>query len=549
MMIRKEFRPDAQTTLRLLRPLIVGTGLLGCASLLVWITGFVDNFFAPWDGLYLIVVSVLAELALARGGQPQKVAGGFIAAAIQPVFYYALLYGPTSPTLGLFAPLLVLTALLGGHGYLPYALGLVLLFIVASAVYNQLGWTNADSIAVDLAVRLTVFWAALALASGGLAWLFARTLYHSIQVATGQRASLTRSAGLLTRAGSLEHIQQNVLQSIADQLSARWGTLFLLEGDQLAAAGGIDNGRASTGAPSRMQPRQAGQVPIWQEMRTRREPLMITESASTPGLPDHNPNTALYLPLLAGDDLIGMLAINRLSRRRFTPDEVDLAAALAAQMALAIQLTRLAGQARESALLAERNRMAREIHDSLAQGFTGIVIQLEAAEDVLDMGDARAAAAHLERARQLARGSLAEARRSVWALRSQALADRSLPQAIQGVVLTLLDGTPTTGAVVCEGDVIALDEPTEHALLRVTQEAVTNALRHARPAQIRVAMRYASTGLGLTIRDDGAGFDPDAVRGGFGLQGMRERIEQTGGTLTLESAPGQGTTIHVEVGA
>jgi signal transduction histidine kinase len=220
-----------------------------------------------------------------------------------------------------------------------------------------------------------------------------------------------------------------------------------------------------------------------------------------------------------------------------------------------------AEQAREYAVLQERNRLAREIHDTLAQGFTGIVIQLEAAEDSLH-DDPQEAQAHIARARTLARESLAEARRSVQALRPHLLEQRDLSFALKYYVEQMTAGTPVLAEVIVEGTPPpTLPTDTERHLLRVGLEALTNTLKHANARHVRVRLAFSSDGVYLSVTDDGNGFDTkaawigadsllrdkDAAEQGFGLAAMRERAERIGGRLRVESTPGKGCTVSLTI--
>ncbi|MBT2382341.1 sensor histidine kinase [Streptomyces sp. ISL-11] len=199
----------------------------------------------------------------------------------------------------------------------------------------------------------------------------------------------------------------------------------------------------------------------------------------------------------------------------------------------------LAAAQREAGRLAERQRLAREIHDTLAQGLSSIVLLARAAETA-DTGTARA------RMREVARtasDNLAEARRFVQALTPPALDDATLPEALRRVTARALP----TAAFHLDGEPCALPVETEVALLRLTQEALTNVARHARADRAAVTLSYLDGQVTLDVYDDGVGFTPDAPaadgRRTFGLHGMRERITELGGTLTVESAPGEGTAV------
>jgi signal transduction histidine kinase len=208
---------------------------------------------------------------------------------------------------------------------------------------------------------------------------------------------------------------------------------------------------------------------------------------------------------------------------------------------------KLMAQLQESAILEERNRMAGEIHDTLAQGFTGIVVQLEAAEDIL-AEDAEVAKGHLDRARKLARQSLADARRSVLALRAPELKAGGLSSAVNQFIEQVAGGTSTRVESAIQGAPYALPTEVEYGLLRICQEAVVNALRHAKAGKIHIELIYEPVGLRLTVEDDGQGFDPrlSEVGGGFGLVGMQERARRIGVNLEVRSQPGAGTCIGAE---
>ena len=233
----------------------------------------------------------------------------------------------------------------------------------------------------------------------------------------------------------------------------------------------------------------------------------------------------------------------------------DRVAARTAELAranLALQgeiVERERAEAREHTVVAEeRTRIAREIHDTLAQGFTGIVIQLEAAEDVL-VEQPEEARLHVLQARTLARESLAEARRSVWALRPLALGAEDLAYAFLHLVKKLSESSGTPIGFTLRGVLRPLNEDLEHHLLRIGQEALTNTLKHAKATEIRVTLTCGDDSIGLSVEDQGDGFEVHSLRDrrGLGLRGMQERADSLGGTLTITSTPGQGTRVEVVV--
>ncbi len=201
-------------------------------------------------------------------------------------------------------------------------------------------------------------------------------------------------------------------------------------------------------------------------------------------------------------------------------------------------------------VLEERARLAREIHDTLAQGFVGVSSQLDAVALTL-REHTDLAARHLELARKMARHSLTEARRSVMDLRDSALEGQELPAALSEAARQWTAGSPVRVQVDVSGNGRKLPEEMEQNLLRIAQEAVTNTVKHAHANEVRIRLAVDPGQLSMVVSDDGAGFEQsDAfseIGGHFGLLGMRERAERLGGELHLESQPGQGTKVEVRV--
>jgi signal transduction histidine kinase len=222
-----------------------------------------------------------------------------------------------------------------------------------------------------------------------------------------------------------------------------------------------------------------------------------------------------------------------------------LAAALAAAWAI-YQLRLRQIRSRFALVLEERARLAREIHDTLAQGFVGISSQLDAVAMCMPE-NATPARSYLD----MARHSLTEARRSVMDLRASALDGQNLAAAIESGTRLWTAGSGVEVAVKVTGTGSKLPEEMEQHLLRIAQEAVTNALKHAGASRIGVSLHLAAHNLHLRIGDNGRGFNQQDVfssrAGHFGLIGMRERAERLGGELRLESNPGAGTEVEVTV--
>ena len=203
-------------------------------------------------------------------------------------------------------------------------------------------------------------------------------------------------------------------------------------------------------------------------------------------------------------------------------------------------------QTRWSTILEERARMARDVHDTLAQGFTGIILNLEAAEETCaDLP--KEARDRIARARDVARSSLEEARRSVLALSSPLPVNGDLRGAIRELVDRCRLSTKTEVEFSTRGTAVRFARPVAEDLLRIVQQAVDNALKHARASSIRIEIAFHKKEVRLQIKDDGKGFDVRTVRRGVGLVGMRERAKEIGGRFTLNSKPGKGTRIEVTI--
>jgi signal transduction histidine kinase len=206
--------------------------------------------------------------------------------------------------------------------------------------------------------------------------------------------------------------------------------------------------------------------------------------------------------------------------------------------------TELAAAQREAGRLAERQRLAGDIHDTLAQGFTSILMLIQAAQADLDGSHPRAGR-HLDLAARTARENLAEARALVADLAPAQLDDGTLPDALRR--LSREPGADASFAL--SGTPRPLPMATEVVLLRVCQEALANVRKHAGAHTATVRLDYDPDAIRLEVSDDGAGFDPARVNGGYGLRGMRTRVAEAGGTLSVRSAPGAGTHVSAMVPA
>jgi signal transduction histidine kinase len=259
--------------------------------------------------------------------------------------------------------------------------------------------------------------------------------------------------------------------------------------------------------------------------------------------------TVVY-PMIFGGRSVGFLAMS-FRRNAEEVTRSGLLVALAQQATLAVQLTRLAYSAKEAAVLMERTRIGQEIHDGLAQAFTGILLQLGAVEEFPSCRKRGSElAVTLSRIRELARDGLAEARRSVMALRL----DQTRRAGLELALRQLAERSTVPGGVTCTfeggGITTGLKPEHEHELLRIAQEALSNAVRHARPRAVTITMSEESGHWTLAVADDGVGMEQSpelSARQGFGLASMRQRASAIGGDWRIESQAGRGTRVSVRM--
>ncbi len=410
----------------------------------------------------------------------------------------------------------------------------------------------------------------------------AESLRASELLARGQLEALTHTLDALAQESDPDRLLEHVLRTIIEKSDAHSASVWDREpdGDWLELFATIEDGRFQTRSgvihPAARLAMLAQDHPVWREIlhtglhaviEDIDQPIVrmsvgfgpnaiwhdiLDEADLAPAmmrfkshLREMGVHTILFVPMLVAGRVSGFIGIRFTLKRGFRQEEIELTRALAHQATLAIQLTRLSAQSRQSAVMAERNRMARDIHDTLAQGFTGVIVQLEAVEEAMSRNQGMKASGHLDRAGELARESLREARRSVQALRPQALEEKQLSEALKDLIEKMTRGTTMHAEFTLQGKRRKLPPEWETNLLRIGQEVLTNVLRHARASEFKVLLVFDSSEIRLELRDNGCGFNPQRKHEGFGLQGMRERAEGMGGRLTIQSAAGKGTAISI----
>jgi PAS domain S-box-containing protein len=382
------------------------------------------------------------------------------------------------------------------------------------------------------------------------------SLRASEQVARGQVEALTYSLDVLATASEPEKFLGKMLSTICRLLSGQSATLWLFDEptDSLILRLVVDSVSPvgfDREHPFIQNPRSWKENPVIQELFFAAGPIVCEDIGTDPRVNDQfreyftpkGTKKFLAVPTLVGGQVRGMITVSHGERAPYRTEEVGLMQALAHQVMLAIRLTEVGEQSRQAAVLAERNRMARDVHDTLAQGLTGVIVQLEAAKYAISEGDRKDADSHLGRAGELARRSLSEARRSVHALRPQALEKEHFWLALKGVVKSTTLGTTLHPTFETRGKVPVLPPAWQENLLRIGQEALSNTLKYAHARNFRTRLISNSKELVLELHDDGNGFQVKERHDGIGLIGMRERAEEMGGELKIVSSRGKGTTV------
>jgi signal transduction histidine kinase len=264
------------------------------------------------------------------------------------------------------------------------------------------------------------------------------------------------------------------------------------------------------------------------------------------GLPDTR--SELVVPLRVGDRVIGTLDVQSSELNAFSEEDQQVVQSLGDQVAVAIENARLYERSRELGVLEERNRLARELHDSVTQSLYAVSLYGDATDRQLKSGQVDMAAENVRKLRSTAREALGEMRLLVFELRPPILQEEGLVTALETRLEAVERRVGLQTAFHVEGKSRPPPE-VEEGLYRIALEALNNALKHAGARSITVSLKLDPRTASVEVVDDGIGFDPMAgcKSGGMGLRGMAERAEQMGGRLNVESEPGVGTTVRVEV--
>jgi two-component system, NarL family, sensor kinase len=254
------------------------------------------------------------------------------------------------------------------------------------------------------------------------------------------------------------------------------------------------------------------------------------------------------IPLYAGDEKLGVMNVASPDWQSLSPEDLQLLYTIGDLLSIAVERARLFARSAQLGAVEERNRLARELHDTIAQGLTATTLQIESADALLDLGsNAERARESLRRALSITQSNLEEARRSVLDLRAAPLEGRSLPEALRALVNEWEAETDAATRFQAVNGRRPLPPRVEVALYRICQEALTNVARHAEAERVTVRLIATTEQVQLIVEDDGRGFDASEAVDRHGLVGMNERTRMLGGTLDLRTRPGAGTRVQVTV--
>ena len=281
------------------------------------------------------------------------------------------------------------------------------------------------------------------------------------------------------------------------------------------------------------------------------KPLLLNDPNIQMQAYHRNPDlrTLLAVPLCVDDTILGALdVVNKPGG--FTDEDIQVMQLFADQAAIAIEHAQLHQQAEKLAVIEERQRLARELHDSVTQALYSVTLYADATRMALSAGRQEVASEHLQELRNMAREAMMDMRLLIFELHPPILEKEGLVTAVQTRLETVeaRSGLQTTLHV--EGEEIRLPLSIEEELYRIVQEALNNAVKHAKAQQVTIEFQYEDKRFCLEVRDDGSGFDPSIARqsGGMGLRGLKERVQRIGGQLVIESTLKKGTNLKVEIG-
>jgi signal transduction histidine kinase len=377
---------------------------------------------------------------------------------------------------------------------------------------------------------------------------------------TKELATLNAIAAVVSQSLDLNEILNAALDKAMETMRMEVGTAYSIEGEEgpdeakplvLAARRGL-----SAEFSERVGSRRLRGTAIQVAAEAHRPIVWLVTNYPDPRVKEalelEGVKQVINVPLVAKGKLVGAFNLGTRHERQVAPEEVSLLASIGQQIAVAVENAQLYEQAEQSAAMAERHRLSRELHDSVTQQLYSVMLYAEAAARLLMAGDTTTATEHLGELRDTAQEALREMRLLIFELRPLALDKIGLASALQA----RLDSVEVRGGMQTELRVDGVQDPArvpravEEELYHIAQEALNNVLKHSHARHVRVHLCFSDTETALEICDDGIGFaEAEMHEGGLGLSSLQERAAKIGGTLEIASTPGGGTTIRVQVRA
>lgn len=382
-------------------------------------------------------------------------------------------------------------------------------------------------------------------------------LEQRVEKRTEELTTLLRVSQQMTSTLDFEELLERVLTEVERIIEYAAASILILEDGQLRTVCHIGPASQETAARHRLSVERWGE--LWATMK-KGETLIISDTQADTPLAQTYRQVVRYLgdnfstirtwmgiPLIAGGHTIGALSIEHDQPHAYTSSQATMALAIANQAAIAIENARLYRQARRLAVMEERRRLARELHDSVSQALYSIALGTHTALALLEREDPGRAARPLEYVLSLADAALAEMRALIFELRPDALEKEGLVAALSRHAEAILARYHlAVETAFCEEPSAPLD--VKEALYRIAVEAMNNAVKHAQASRISLRLRAQDGIITLEVHDDGLGFDPQGeYPGHLGLHSMEERAAQIGATLEIESPPDRGTQVQVRV--
>jgi signal transduction histidine kinase/HAMP domain-containing protein len=375
-------------------------------------------------------------------------------------------------------------------------------------------------------------------------------LFASEQRRAEQFRVISEVGHRITSILAVEELLHEIVSLVMENLGYHMVGIGLIEGDEVVFRAGAGPGWSARG---RSQLRlKVGVEGITGWVAARGEPLLVRDVTSDPRflkiVEADEARSELAVPLKTHEAVIGVLDVQSDRLNAFDDSDLGVLQTLAHQAAVAIENARLYERAQRLAVMEERNRLARDLHDSVTQAVYGVTLYAEAATRLLATGQVDVATSHLQELRTTAQQALREMRSLIFELRPPVLEQEGLVAALQARLESVEARAGIGTELKIDGE-SPLPKEIEEGLYRIAQEALNNVLKHSEARNVRLYLRREDGAAMLEVSDDGIGFDPvaDGEHGGLGLGGMEERASLMGANLTIRSNPGGGTTVRVEV--